>query len=58
MIDRMYKKIEDANYSLAIGWDTVTSDVSVDEAYKKADRQMYETKMKMKALRGEDSRQP
>ena len=53
MIERMYKKIEDAGYSLAIGWETVTSDVSVDEAYKQADRQMYETKLKMKAKRSE-----
>ena len=44
-----YKKIEEAGYSLAIGWQTVNSDISVNEAYKQADRAMYETKAKMKA---------
>ncbi|MBQ9866608.1 MAG: sensor domain-containing diguanylate cyclase [Lachnospiraceae bacterium] len=58
MVSRMYKKIEEAHYSLAIGWDAVTSDVSVTEAYKQADRQMYETKMKMKASRREETAQP
>lgn len=49
MVSRMYKKIEEAGYSLAIGWQTVNSDISVNEAYKQADRAMYETKAKMKA---------
>ena len=49
MVKRMYKKIEESGYSLAIGWQTVTSDISIDEAYKRADREMYETKAKMKA---------
>ena len=51
MVERMYKKIEEAGYSLAIGWKTVTSDVSVDEAYLQADKMMYEVKAKIKAER-------
>ena len=55
MVQRMYKKIDDAGYSLAIGWQTVTSDISINEAYKNADREMYQTKAKMKAAERKDS---
>ncbi len=49
MADRMSKKVEEAGYSIAIGLATVTSDTGFDDAYKKADANMYENKIRMKS---------